>query len=81
MAGLSKDDAQEIAEKAVIAAFVRMGIDTDKPIEVQKDMAFLRQNRERCEKAINKLVATAVLGIFAIGSGMQISTIIEKLKP
>lgn len=80
MANLSKEEARQIAEDAVVAAFKTMGIDTSSPLEVQQDMAFLRRTRTRCENMVNQTAAWAVVGFFTVSSALSFGGLLGKLK-
>jgi len=77
---LSREDAREIAKEAVKEAFIEMGINKDTPIEMQKDMAFLRQNRERCESLLNQVAGWAILAFLTLSSGMAWAGLLSRLK-
>lgn len=83
--------AEQAAKKAVRTTFSSLGLDTSDPIKIQKNMAFLDESRERCEKFYgemwNNMTTTLwrvvkiifVLGILAGLAKLGFS--IESLKP
>jgi hypothetical protein len=64
---LLKSVAEEAAERAVKKTFVAMGLDPEKPLTAQADMAFLRATRKRCEGVAGKIIITLV-GLAVAGS-------------
>lgn len=68
--------AHKAAEKAIDGWFERMGIDTNDPRAMQKDLAYLRARRELEERISGRVVAilvtsfvVSVLG--AVGLGLR----------
>ena len=75
---MNRDEVREVAhdaaEHAVQEVFLRYGIDAGNPIEVQKDFAYLRQQRAAAEavapivkRTVIGLVITGVLALLVIG--------------
>ena len=62
-----RDIAHEAAEHAVQEVFLRYGIDAGKPLEVQKDFAYLRQQRSGAE-AVGLVVKRTVIGLAVTGA-------------
>jgi len=77
---LTADIARQIATEAVKQAFREMGMDSASPIETQKDMAFLRTQRMRCENVTNKVLAWAVIAVVSSGSLLSLSGIRDWMK-
>ena len=67
---MNRDEVREIAhdaaEHAVQEVFLRYGIDAGKPLEVQKDFAYLRQQRAAAE-AVGPIVKRTVIGLAVTG--------------
>lgn len=80
MATLTKEEIRNIVADGVEHAFERMGIDAHSPMEMQRDLQFLRANRQRCESVINKAAAWAVISILSIGSMMSIGNFVDKIR-
>ena len=57
---------EKTAPIVVKSTLVSLGIDPDNPIEAQKDSAFVRQTRKRCETASNKAIIT-MIGLLVLG--------------
>lgn len=70
MAGLP-DPEVEIDAKRLADALVRLGLDVDDPVELQKDFAFLRSQREFYSSA-TKHGFMVVLGLVISGIGAAI---------
>ncbi len=51
------------AEKGIKKALLALGVDVHNPLEVQKDLAFARQQREASE-TIQRFAKRTVIGIF-----------------
>ena len=62
-----REIAHEAAEHAVQEVFLRYGIDAGKPLEVQKDFAYLRQQRAAAE-AVGPVVKRTVIGLAVTGA-------------
>ena len=63
---MTEKEIQTIADQAVEKTFVRLGFQTDTPIEIQKDIAYLRKSRQGSEAAA-KYTKHAVIGVFVSG--------------
>ena len=67
---MNRDEVREIAhdaaEHAVQEVFLRYGIDAGNPIEVQKDFAYLRQQRSAAE-AVGPVVKRTLIGLAVTG--------------
>lgn len=57
---ISHDQMEEIAKRAVKAAFRDIGISDEEAFEMRRDFEFLRQWRETCEAVRTKGFATSV---------------------
>jgi len=66
MSEFSPLQIQEIVSKGVEQAFVRMGIQADNPIEMQKDFQHLREWRTSMEAVKRKSVLSAI-GVIVAG--------------
>jgi hypothetical protein len=77
---VTPDIMRQVAVEAVKQAFKEMGMDAQSPIEMQKDMAFLRTQRVRCENVANKVLAWAVIAVVSTGSLLSLSGIRDWLK-
>lgn len=64
---LLKDVAEQAAELAVKRTFITLGMDPDKPIDTQSDLAWLRATRKRSEGIWGKVIVTMV-GVGVIGA-------------
>lgn len=66
----SRAELEEIAalaaQKAVNELFVTLGVNTDEPIEMQKDFSHLRSWRKSSEAIHAKIIMTAI-GVFVVG--------------
>lgn len=65
----------EASSNAIEATFIKLGIDCKKPIEVQKDFAYLRQSRSDSEdrrktlmQAVTKWTSTIILSAISAGA-------------
>lgn len=63
---LSHDDITKVVSQAVTQTLVQLGIDSNNPIDMQKDFQHLRQWREAGEE-IKKKTRNTVVGIFIVG--------------
>jgi len=57
---------EKTAPVVVESTLLSLGIDPKNPIEAQKDSAFVRQTRKRCETASNKAIVT-MIGLLVLG--------------
>jgi hypothetical protein len=64
---LSEQELEELMERAIVRAFVKIGLDVDKPFEVQRDFQFVRDLRTTSESIKGKTIITA-LGVILIGA-------------
>lgn len=64
---LLREDMEEIVSKAVAETLVRLGIAVDNPIEMQRDMQYLRDWRRSSESIKSKAILVMV-GIFVTGA-------------
>jgi hypothetical protein len=63
---LLKQVSDEAANKAVRQMMTVMGFDPDKPLEAQRDMAWVRSSRKRDEGIWNKIIVLLV-GVGVVG--------------
>ena len=63
---LSKEEIREIVSQGVEDAFVRIGIQSDDPIEMQRDFQHLREWRVSMEQAKSK-GTLALVGLIITG--------------
>jgi len=67
---LSKEEIRQIVADGVEDAFIKMGIQTDDPLEMQRDFQHLREWRTNFEAAKRKsflsLTAMLVTGLVAV---------------
>jgi hypothetical protein len=54
------------AEKGTNNALLKLGLNIDEPIEVQKDFAFARKQREASE-TVTKHAKLVLIGLFIVG--------------
>lgn len=64
---LFKDLADQAAEATVKRTFIALGLDPDKPIEAQADLAWLRATRERSEGIWGKVIV-GLVGVGVVGA-------------
>lgn len=57
---ISKDDLRELMHDAVVEGMSTLGIDARNPLDVQKDMQFVRELRLMSEKVKQKTYLTIV---------------------
>ncbi|MEY8241673.1 MAG: hypothetical protein RPT25_15105 [Cycloclasticus sp.] len=55
------------SEKGITKALLRIGVDIANPIEVQKDLAFARKQREASEQ-ITRFTKRTMLGLVIVGA-------------
>lgn len=74
---LDEERLKQVISSAVEEAFIRIGLDTASPVELQKDMAYLRSWRllvqstgKRTWFAALGIVLAVVLSAFAVGIGV-----------
>lgn len=58
--------AEDAAERALVRMLLRLGIDSEETVEVQRDMAFVRDWRQSTE-AIKRQGLLAAIGIIVVG--------------
>ncbi|RRY03819.1 hypothetical protein [Brucella anthropi] len=63
---MTEADISKIVEDTVKETLTKIGIDTDKPLEYQKDMAFVRSWRSSSEAVKRQGILTAI-GIITTG--------------
>lgn len=71
MTAVTKAEAKEIAKDAVREVLTEFGIDHEKPIEHQKDMAWVRASRVNTERLSFRVVLLLV-GIVIIGGAAML---------
>lgn len=64
---LKKEEVEKIVQETVSEIFIRLGIPSGDPIEVQKDMQHLRQWRKSMESVQSKGILT-IVGIAISGT-------------
>jgi len=60
-----QDAVEQSAEQGIKKALISLGVDVDNPIEMQKDLAFARKQREASEqitKFTKRVIFSLVLG-------------------
>lgn len=57
---LSESEVESLVEKAVLHTLERFGINTDEPIQVQRDFQFVRDWRMSAESVRKKATTTAI---------------------
>lgn len=77
---LTNKQLEQVVEKAVTDTFLKMGIDSADPIEMQKDMQHLRQWRESTESIKTKSLATIIGFVIVGGLGLLLSGIMDYIK-
>ncbi|MEH6345002.1 MAG: hypothetical protein V7785_07955 [Bermanella sp.] len=55
------------AEKGVGKALISLGVDVGNPLEVQKDLAFVRRQRQASEQ-VTKLARRTIISLVIVGS-------------
>lgn len=63
---LSKEELRELMKESVADALSHLGIDSMSPVEVQKDLQFLRELRLTSERVKNRTIVTLV-GLLVAG--------------
>ena len=63
--------AAEAATAAVDELFVRMGLDVDQPIELQRDFTWVRQRR-KLETRVGMMTISAIIGAMVLGVGSAV---------
>lgn len=61
-------------------AFERIGVTTKDPIEVQKDFAWLRRSRIRCESLANRVWAWVVVAVLSLGAALSYDGLLHRLR-
>ena len=77
---LMKDIAREAATMAVAQTFRVLGVDVDDPLQIQRDMAHLRQWRKIFDGAVGKLMVVGVFAVLGLGLfyvGLEVTHITE----
>lgn len=71
---LSEQELEDLIERAISRAFTKFGIDTDHPLEVQRDLQFVRDWRTTTESLKGKTIVVAIgivvagaMGVFWLG--------------
>lgn len=67
---LDRDELRDLMHEAVIDALSTIGIDANSPLEVQKDMQFMRELRLTSGRIKQKSILTVVGFLLAAGGGM-----------
>lgn len=79
MTGLTKTEAVEIAKQAVREVLTEFGIDHEKPIEHQKDMAWVRASRVNTERLSFRVILVIVMLVVTGGAAMLWAGLMSKL--
>ncbi len=78
---ISHHEMEEIADRAAVKAidgfFVKLGIDTSKPLEMQQDFAHLRWWRETMDTTKSRALMTLV-SLFVTGVAAAVWTFFRK---
>lgn len=71
---LSEQELEDLMERAVSRTLTKLGIDTDHPLEVQRDLQFVRDWRITTESLRGKTIVAAIgivvagaMGVFWLG--------------
>ncbi len=57
---ITKDEIEQVVEATVDAILTRLGVDTEDPIELQRDMQFVRDWRKSTEAVKGKALVTII---------------------
>lgn len=63
---MSAEELEEAVQRGVTRALIQLGLDTSEPIDMQRDMQFLRDLRRSTESVKGKALVT-VVGILIAG--------------
>lgn len=66
---LSREELRELMHDAVVDAMSTLGIDARNPMDVQKDMLFIRELRLTTEKIKSRTILTLVGIVIAAAAG------------
>jgi hypothetical protein len=79
--GLSHEDIERLIDLGIRRAFATLGIDAKEPLQVQQDLAFVRNLRKTTEQLKRQglisafvLILTAVLGLIWIGLKLSLKS-------